>query len=250
MKKMTCLLVTVLIGCASPQPEEPKISSVTEFEASEGVFITNKDYLALIQLYKDQLSKPENADNIAMRIKLIDAYVHNGDIDSAHFYLQHIPNDTPKTFDLNYTRGLVFFNDNQMTKARDYLKAELADFPDNAKAYNLLGVAFAYDGDYLNARESLNKTRVLHFNDMVVINNLAMVDILEHRYQDASRKLLPIYHSGQADDRVKVNLIIALAMQDKHPMFPVLVNDMLDSDQYPEVKQRINQLIAPPEAEL
>ena len=84
--------------------------------------------------------------------------------------------------------------------------------PDDPDILNQSGVVYAYMDDYSAARAAFNSARYGMLDDLIVKNNLAMLDILEHNYKAAIQRLMPLYVSGQADDRIKANLMLALAL--------------------------------------
>ncbi|GAA4902424.1 hypothetical protein [Ferrimonas pelagia] len=229
-----------LAACSSTTPVANLNKVTPEFIASEEVYIKNSDYHSLIELYKYQL---ENGENLHLRIKLVDSYVHAGDIDSALFHMEALPDDS-KPINLNFTKAQAFFHNHQLQKAELHLQKELKAFPKNAQAYNLFGVVLAYQGDYVDARRQLNQARSLHFSDITIINNLAMLDILESRFDDAVKRLMPIYDNGLANKKVKTNLLVALAMTNVDHPFTELANEQFKYVDQSQIRHEINRLFS------
>lgn len=80
----------------------------------------------------------------------------------------------------------------------------------NAEAWNLRGVAQALSGKLSEGKQSVEQARALFIADDVALNNLAMVAILDRRYQDAVGLLLPQYLRGRKDERILRNLVLSL----------------------------------------
>ncbi|HDR0855481.1 TPA: nonspecific tight adherence protein D [Pasteurella multocida] len=82
--------------------------------------------------------------------------------------------------------------------------------PNNGIAYNLRGIAFAQLGNLNKARDDINKARELFINDVVAVNNLAMLSIINGDYRNAVSLLMPQYINGIRERRVIHNLVFAL----------------------------------------
>ena len=60
------------------------------------------------------------------------------------------------------------------------------------------------------ARQNISKARELFINDVVAINNIAMLSIVNGDYRNATELLLPQYLNGVKDQRLIHNLVFAL----------------------------------------
>ena len=82
--------------------------------------------------------------------------------------------------------------------------------PESSDAYNLKGVALAESGRLTDGKAAIERSRELFIADDVAINNLAMIAIIDNRYDDSVRLLLPQYLRGRKGDRLLHNLVFSL----------------------------------------
>ena len=103
-----------------------------------------------------------------------------------------------------------------LIQTHDYNKAVAAadilvkQHPNSGEGYNLRGIALAQTGNLDAARQNISKARELFINDVVAINNIAMLSIVNGDYRNATELLLPQYLNGVKDQRLIHNLVFAL----------------------------------------
>ncbi len=208
------LLLTVLIvtGCTtvSNQPQAPNAAGAERALVDENFLVISGNYQRLIALYKEQLKQNDQSET---RIKLAKAYLDTGDNESALFTLVPVitmPNASAEAF---YLQGLAQFNLGQAEHAERSLAIAANKEPNNAKVINLLGAAQAELGQLVEARAAFDQARTLLYDDVVIKNNLALVDMMEGKYQDAAARLMPLYRADPkgADAQLKANLAIVAA---------------------------------------
>jgi tight adherence protein D len=115
--------------------------------------------------------------------------------------------------------------------------------PQSAEAYNLKGVAQAQSGKLMEGLQSIEKARSLFIADDVAINNMAMVAVLDHRYQDAVSLLLPQYLRGRKQSQLLHNLVLSLVkVGDRRYARDIIINEGLSerSDELIDALAMIN----------
>ncbi|MGY0217799.1 tetratricopeptide repeat protein [Endozoicomonadaceae bacterium StTr2] len=171
-----------------------------------------QNHAGLIALYKSRLQGSQSqSERDEIYLKLVTIYLETHDTESAQFYLSQVSalgNDTAKAL-LLYSRTYQL-NDKTGQALEAALKARELQ-PDNPDINNQLGLLYAEQNNYSMARQYFSQARINMLDDAAVKNNLAVLDILEQNYESAAQRLLPLYSSGQADERIRANLLIALA---------------------------------------
>lgn len=205
------LFSIVMTGCANTSNRGSIGNAFNNSGAiDEGMLIKSSNYNRLIELYRDQLAKRENSQ---VRYKLAKAYVDNNDNESAIFTLQPLLERRRVDSDVLFLSGLAHYNLGNLDSAYRAFNITLEKKPDSAKAYNMTGIIYAHKNELTNARTAFNRARSLMYDDITIKNNLAMLDLIEGKYEDAADKLLPLYLNsrGTLDESVKANLAMTMA---------------------------------------
>ncbi|MFM2480189.1 tetratricopeptide repeat protein [Celerinatantimonas sp. YJH-8] len=182
----------------------------------EQLMIKAENYPGLIELYKKKI---EQRDSSSVRLKLAQTYYRSGDTDSAMFQIQYMKQHEKPNAEVFYLEAQCLHEKNKDTEALKAISSAIMLHSDQAKYYNLQGIVSASLDDFISARRAFNKARSLMYTDTVVLNNLAMIDIYQQRYQDAIDKLMPLYRNGQADSKIRANLLVALAKSHQYFLF-------------------------------
>lgn len=218
-----------------------QVASVSDTPLNESqkvqLMVKAQNYPGLIQHYKHQL---ERSDNQSVRLKLAKTYYQSGDVDSALFQLNILKQHYKPDSQVHYLMAQCLYQKGKMTKALTEVNTAITLNPRQAKSYNLQGIIDAGLNDFVSARSAFNKARALMYDDSIVLNNLAMIDIYQHRYLDAVNLLLPLYRNGQADKKIRSNLLIALAKTHQENLFKQVYADG-DSDQANMVYQQLEK---------
>ena len=205
MARLLVLLfaVTVLAGCASGGGNKTALSEEQFLELSA-------NNARLIELYKDRLREQES---VSTRLKLAKAYLDSGDNESTLFTLSPLITSDSGGSEAFYLQGVAQYNTGLLRQAENSLKIAMNKEADSAKAVNMLGVVYAELGNLSGARAQFNQAREMMYDDLVIKNNLALLDMLEGKYQDAAVRLMPIYlkNPDKADAKLKANLAIILS---------------------------------------
>ncbi len=203
-KTALCCLVLSLAACSNNMSS----GSSPNIESKEKLYETTKNYSALISLYRETL---KNNDNPQVRYKLANAYYNKGDSDSSLLYLMPLVNGNSELAEkakvLQIKNYIQTHDYNKAAAAADIL---VKQHPNSGEGYNLRGIALAQTGNLDAARQNISKARELFINDVVAINNIAMLSIVNGDYRNATELLLPQYLNGVKDQRLIHNLVFAL----------------------------------------
>ncbi|HEN3481817.1 TPA: tetratricopeptide repeat protein [Yersinia enterocolitica] len=206
MSKKTSITITALLftaalsGCSTHNSISSK-----EFYYRESILLKANNYPALITLYRDKLKSKEDD---SVRLKLANVYYLTGDIKSSLYYLRPISHKENVSIYMLQTKNLISNNDNAAAKI--VVNKLLAISPDNAEAHNLNGIILANDGEINKAEAAIEKSRSLFISDEIAMNNLAVTAMLDDRYSDAIRILLPDYLAGKRGSLMLHNLVFSL----------------------------------------
>ncbi|MEW5558786.1 tight adherance operon protein [Enterobacter asburiae] len=201
-KRTTVILLCLftLGGCANQRP-----ASRAELTTQEDILLKSKNYSGLISLYRGWL---KNKEDSAVRLKLSQYYYQIGDYSSSLLYLQPLATSADPNVPILQAKNMIAMGDQaQAIRVTDRM---LQHDPRSAEAWNLRGIAMALSGKLPESVQAIQKSRDLFIADEVAINNLAMVALLDRRYQDAVSLLLPQYLRGQRQPRLVHNLVLAL----------------------------------------
>ena len=201
---LTLLFATmILAGCASGGGNTTALSEEQFLELSA-------NNTRLIELYKKRLKEEED---VGTRLKLAKAYLDTGDNESTLFTLSPLIQNDSGGSEAFYLQGVAQYNTGLLRQAENSLQIAISKDDDSSKAINMLGVVLAELGNLSGARSQFNKAREMMYDDLVIKNNLALLDMLEGKYQDAAVRLMPIYlkNPDKADAKLKANLAIILS---------------------------------------
>ncbi|HDR0614311.1 TPA: tetratricopeptide repeat protein [Pasteurella multocida] len=203
-------LALSVVGCAthSQQGMAQKSMSSEAITAKETLYESTQNYSALISLYRDVLKAKEDP---SIRYKLAKTYYQRGDSKSSLLYLTPLLNDNTKLATqakILQIKNLIQLNNFQ--EAISVANELLLKSPNEGEVYNLRGIAYAQNGNLVNARNDINKAREFFINDNVAINNLAMLNIINGDFNNAVSLLLPQYLNGIKNSRLIHNLVFAL----------------------------------------
>lgn len=194
------LCAALLAGCATV----PAIDS-SEANYQEEILLKVKNYGGLISLYRSWLKQKEDPQT---RLKLANYYSLAGDAGSSLYTLRPLLKHPTIPVSTLQARNLLELG--QYSEAIKVTDKLIQGEPGDAEAWNLRGIAQAQHGQLQEGLYSLEKSRSLFIADEVIINNLAMLAMIEHRYQDAVALLLPQYLRGHKHEQLLHNLVLSL----------------------------------------
>ncbi|WP_145580102.1 tetratricopeptide repeat protein [Yersinia vastinensis] len=193
-------LIMLINGCSWNKKMDKK-----EFTHRETILTKAKNYGGLITLYRNELKIEENED---IRLKLSTAYYQSGDTKSSLYYLQPIVHKKSESVYLLQAKNFIDRNDN--ISARTVTNNLLEIAPKSAEAHNINGIVLASSGEISKAENAIENSRSLFISDEIAMNNLAVIAMLDNRYTDAVRILLPDYLAGKRGRLMLHNLVFSL----------------------------------------
>lgn len=204
------IAITILLalsGCVS-QPDTQAKAKTASFSATEHMLLQTSNHAKLIKLYKDELAKGESPE---LRVKLIEQYILSDDIESASFQLQSLDRRYLEGAHGQFLSAQVSYRKALYQEALEHGKQSLALNQNQPETHNLMGLTYAELKQFHQARYHFYQARRYYYDDIIVKNNLAVIDLILGDYQAAVSRLRPIYINGQADEKVMVNLAMAHA---------------------------------------
>lgn len=201
-KKVMLLVcsIAILSGCVN-RP----VKTENEINYQEDILLKAKNYDGLISMYRSWLKNHDTPDS---RVKLSRYYYLAGDYKSSLYYLQPLNMSNDMRVYILQAQNMIALGDyGPAVRVADKM---LQQVPHSAEAYNLRGIALSLSGKLAEGKLAIDKSRELFIADDVAINNLAMVAMIDHRYQDAVGLLLPQYLRGKKQTQILHNLVLSL----------------------------------------
>lgn len=199
-KLLPILMLVVLSGCSGG------LSNASEDDQKEYILTQLNDYQGLIEIYRKKLSLKDNA---ADRYHLSLLYNKIGDYNSSNIYLKPLVdgNGDSKYF-LLQAKNLIELG--QENDARVIIDQLISKEGANGELWNLRGIMLAQQGHYTDALRSFEKARGLFYNEEIVINNIAMMEILQQDYVKARDHQLSLYVRKKYRSQTVYNLVYSL----------------------------------------
>lgn len=196
------LSVFIISGCQSTLFDEKSVDQ----RQKEYILSKVNNYQGMISLYRDKLSQKEDRDT---RLKLAELYYLVEDYESSRHYLKPLLEnpDEEKGWLLEGKNLLETGSSSQALAALDRVQRLARD---NGEAWNLRGVLLAKSGDFVQARKAFSEARLRFVDDNIVLNNLAMLEIMQENYPAARDYLMPLYARGNVTQKMLHNLVFVL----------------------------------------
>ena len=206
-KILICALPMILAACSS--------TSVNwqQDESKETIYQKTNNHTQLVTLYKSQLKRK---DSDLVREKLAKSYLALGDTESALLFIAPVVQHTEPTVNSLLIQAQIFAELGQYPAAIASAKRVLDIEPENAQAENQLGTYYGYNYQFDLARRYFERSRAHYYDSVTVNNNLAVLDIAQGHYNQAMKRLLPLYKNGQADEQVMANLTLSMAKEGQY----------------------------------
>ena len=228
------LTLSVLAGCQSaPSPQDLQLADVTSMEKV-------KNYDGLISYYKSQLE--QGSEDPDVKEKLAWAYFYKGDIESADFYVQHLQKQGFENPNLYQLKGQVFDAKNDIESAISAYLASIDAGNRTGQIHVLLGVSYTKVGKYDEAQKELNQARLRGYDDVVVKNNIAMIQMANGEYQQAIQTLAPVLKADPVNKTVKANLAIALMKNQQIDSAKKLLKGDFSAEEIQNIAAELTQL--------
>ena len=228
------LTLSVLAGCQSaPSQQDQQLGDVTSMEK-----VNNYD--GLISYYKAELE--QGSEDPEVKEKLAWAYFYKGDIESADFYVQHLQKQGFENPNLYQLEGQVFDAKNDIESAISAYLASIDAGNRTGQIHVLLGVSYTKVGKYDEAQKELNQARLRGYDDVVVKNNIAMIQMANGEYQQAIQTLAPVLKEDPANKTVKANLAIALMKTQQIDSAKKLLKGDFSAEEIQSIAAELTQL--------
>lgn len=215
------LTIVLLSGCVT-QP----LKTESDINYQEDILLKAKNYNGLITMYRSWLKKNDTPES---RLKLSRYYYLAGDYKSSLYYLQPLNMSKDMRVSILQAQNMIALGDyGPAIRVTDRM---LQQGPNNAEAFNLRGVALALSGKPGEGKRAIERSRELFIADDVAINNLAMIEMIDGRYQEAVGLLLPQYLRGKKQMQILHNLVLSLVkVGDRRYARNIVENENLAKD--------------------
>ncbi|WED26080.1 hypothetical protein L3V77_13760 [Vibrio sp. DW001] len=215
--------VFVLNGCATNgNLSKEEIAEQATFESREQMLISARNQERLVDFYKEALAKEESSEN---KIKLINAYIQSGNTELAAFHLGTIKVDDSNVAEVVFLRAKVYLEEGLIDKAYINCQTALSQRDKYPEAENLMGLILAEKGEFEKARNYFLLARGHYHDDLIISNNLAVLDLIQEDYDAAIKRLQPIYAAGNADRKIKSNLVFALTKKGQYKQVETILRE-------------------------
>jgi tight adherence protein D len=243
IKKLTLLCFTLwLVGCASTD------ARFADFARKESLLLQTNNHAKLIDLYKTEIRV---ADSSELRIKLADTYLQSGDPESALFTLSTLSDAQKTSLPVLLIEAHALYEQGNIQQALWQAQSALELSKNHAELENLIGMIYAANRQFFQARHYFTLAREHLYDDITVKNNLAVIDILEKDYQTAIHRLLPLYLKGEADDQTESNLVLALVRKGDYTYANTILSSKYNSEEIAKMFNYLSQVKeVPPQVQL
>jgi tight adherence protein D len=133
-----------------------------------------------------------------------------------------------------FLKARVAYLNNKLVLAHQYAQTALSLSSSYPEAENLMGLIQAERGELSSAREHFISARRHYYDDAIIKNNLAVIDLIEEDYQSAVQRLQPLYLKAGGDKQITSNLLIAYAKLGEYQA----VREILKEQDYKEEQIR------------
>ncbi len=201
------ITVSFISGCSEPTATiGGQRFSLPRGAGDEQLLLKARNYSGLISL-KQQALKANDTPEI--RYQLAEYYYLSGDYKSSLYHLNKLmgKNTATKVY-LLQSKNLSSLK--KYKEALNFVGMALNKDKNSGEALNLKGVIQAENGDLKSALLSFDAARNAYYQEESVVNNIAMVYIVQKRYHEAVQMLLPVYLRGYHNPQLDHNLAFAL----------------------------------------
>lgn len=217
------LSALIISGCQNSLFDEKKIDQ----QQKEYILSKVHNYQGMIQLYRDKLSQKDERDT---RYRLAELYYQVEDYESSRHYLKPLLKSTKEEKGW-LLEGKNLLETENTAEALAAIERVQRLNPDNGEAWNLRGVLLAKSGDFALAEQAFREARLRFVDDNIVLNNLAMLAIMQEDYAVARDYLMPVYARGNISQKMQHNLVFVLVkLQDFQGAEEILRQDKMYSN--------------------
>ena len=219
-KYMIFLLILLTSGCA--------VNHHDSIDNSLDFYEQTQNNHKMIELYKAELKTEEND---IIRTKLANAYLSIHDYESSLFTLEPLLLQDDVSIEILEIKAKALYKSENFDSALLTCNEIIERSNVNPDIENLMGLIYADSHHYAQARYYFNRARAHFYDDIIIQNNLAVLDLLEGEPQAAITRLMPLYIQDSSDIKIKANLIIALSqINDVNTVRSILTTSYSDAE--------------------
>lgn len=202
-KQILIMLFVFLSGCSQSGVSDNQLF-LEKMEKAGNV-------TGMIASYKEQLqSQPDNYHLLKM---LAELYYKADDLESSMFYANHYDSIVKEDKDILYLKGRIHDDLGDYSTSITFFEQAEALGERTPEFYIRYGIVLSKFGNYSEAEKQFNIARLRGDDDITIKNNLAVLYLMQAKYQDAVEILLPLLSQARDNNKVKINLSIALIKQ-------------------------------------
>ncbi len=224
------LSALLLVGCVSQAVPDK----------NEANLIAANNYQGLTEYYKSQLKT--SPDDKALMVKLTGAYFKANDLESARFYTQHLLTSGYDSADFLYLAGNVYMASEQYPESIEAFEQAHNKGYDESDLNVSLGIVYSNLSEFEKAQDQFNQARLKGHNDIAVKNNLAVIYIAKNQPEQAIKILTPIYQAYPDNERVRMNLAVALIKSEGYATAHQLLKNYYSDDELITLMRSIKEL--------
>lgn len=217
--KYVLLMVLLLGGCASTN---------NELDTKEDLLLRANDKTQLVEFYKSNLK-----ENDEYKIKLVNLYIDLKDTSSAELYLNTFSESEKDEPEIILADAKIAYLKRNYARSELLLETYLKEGGDKYQHHILMGQIKAQQRQFGLAIDYFEQSRKLGASDREAKNSIAVVHLMQGRYQEAMVSLYDLYLDQPNDEKVRSNLILASVNANR----PDIALDAL-REKYPEEEAR------------
>ncbi|WP_337969408.1 pilus assembly protein TadD [Vibrio pectenicida] len=191
----------LILGCATHNDD---------LEVKENLLLNSNDRNKVIEFYKENINL-----NSTYKVRLVNIYLDINDLDSAELYAKTYSSSELEKSEFIYSLARISYQKKKYNQAKQELDKYLKKKGDKCKYFILLGKINSASGGYQEAIENFEESRKLGALDKETDNNIAVVKMMQKDYLSAIDILYNLYLESPNDEKVKANLILSAAHQER-----------------------------------
>ncbi|WP_241585592.1 tetratricopeptide repeat protein [Rosenbergiella epipactidis] len=197
------IFLLTLPGCTSNYSQDSRKTTLN----NESILLKVKNYTGLIKIKREELKKKNNPK---VRYDLACYYYQSQDYRSSMYYLKPLLSSGASP-DIYLLQAKNLLKLGQYKQSLGFVEIALSKERNNSEGLNLKGIIQAQMGELDKSLISFSQARVAYKQEEDIVNNMAMIYIIQKKYTEAVQLLLPLYLRGYRDNQIDHNLIFALA---------------------------------------
>lgn len=217
-----CLLAVLLAaaGCSAPAPETKDVAVPTPAASSDQLLAAAEADIETrrFQLAYQSLTRLDQAALATSRAKLAagETLLGLGQPKQALAEFQAVQSDETYRARAYQGMGLSLMALGDLTTAKDQLDRAVAADPNLWRSWMALGRVHDGNKDWAEAQSAYEQALAAQPDSPIVINNMGMSLMLQHRYEEAAQTFQRVLTLDPTMEMTRANLRIAMAWQGKY----------------------------------